>query len=253
MFISVNSALMVIFQAAYYNFIEQVRYGVYTSWQRSMIVKTVTSEKLYLACSSSVAAGEALSANMLPAILSIIFEECRHLRVIHDYPHVDTLLRPDNPRLVDARLNSDDEELTAEGYFSDDPPTDDRDSSHQPESGSSAYSSPEPKHKQSSKRAQGSRAQPKRARSQKGKQVVWFSLQPHSVDYISRKLTLITSFDSDRIREEYVMQECHMPDAVCPTILYPQRLLGCGVTGRVYEVLDSNGEQFAIKLSQGMQ
>ena len=79
-----------------------------------MVVKTVLGESPYLACSSLVTAGETASADLVPAILSIIFEECRRCRLIPDYPLIDTPLIPDESTQVDSNLNSDVEELTEE-------------------------------------------------------------------------------------------------------------------------------------------
>jgi hypothetical protein len=129
-----------------------------------MIVKTVPGEFPYLACSSIVTAGEPASSDLIPAIMSIIFEECGRLGLIDDYPSVETPLTPEMPQLLaDPNLNSDTEELVAQGIFSDDPTTDD--------SNSYCDSSPDPKRKQSARRPQGSRTDPKRVKSQKEKQV----------------------------------------------------------------------------------
>jgi hypothetical protein len=70
--------------------------------------------------------------------------------------------RPELP--ADPNLNSDIDEVAAAGYLSDGATTNSSDSYH-PESGSV------PKRKQSARRPQGARTEPKRAKSQKEKQV----------------------------------------------------------------------------------
>jgi hypothetical protein len=129
-----------------------------------MIVKTVPGESPYLACSSIVTAGEPASSDLIPAIMSIIFEECGRLGMIDDYPSVEAPLTPETPQpLADVNLYNDPEELIDQGIFSDDPTTDD--------SNSYCDSPPDSKRKQSARRPQGSRIDPKRVKSQKEKQV----------------------------------------------------------------------------------
>jgi hypothetical protein len=66
-------------------------------------------------------------------------------------------------------------------------------------------------------------------------------------------LTILTSFDAYRILEKYTLKENHMPNRLCPTILYAKQLLGSGETGSVFATSDPDGHLFAVKISQGAQ
>ena len=83
---------------------------------------------------------------------------------------------------------------------------------------------------------------------------------PDSISTIHRsyvgdvtKLTILTSCDSRRIQEKYTLNENHMPDHLCPTILYAKQLLGSGGTGSVFATSDPDGRLFVVKISQGAQ
>jgi serine/threonine protein kinase len=60
-------------------------------------------------------------------------------------------------------------------------------------------------------------------------------------------LTIRTSGDL----EKYTLNENHMPDHLCPTILDVKQILGSGGTGGAWTTLDPDGRPFVIKLSEG--
>jgi hypothetical protein len=130
-----------------------------------MLIKTVERQGSppYLACSSFLKAGDPSSADLIPAMLSIVFEKCQELGWIDGYPIADDGLRPEIPSPVDTNLNSDTEESVTHGELTDHSTTDD-DSSYRPESGSSPFSSPEPKRKRSTRQPHPTYGDPKKSR-----------------------------------------------------------------------------------------
>jgi hypothetical protein len=79
--------------------------------------------------------------------------------------------------------------------------------------------------------------------------VCWISpsLPPGDV----AKLTIFTSCKS--FREKYTLNESHLPDYLCPTILYAKQHLGSGGTGSVFATSDPDDRLFVVKISQGAQ
>jgi hypothetical protein len=116
-------------------------------------------------------AGTTDSADVVPAILSIVFETCQRLGLMTDYPLVETPLTPNTPTAVGVDLDSDAEDQIPESADISNSPTVDDDGSYQPDSGSSEYSSPAFKRKRSAKRAASTDAQPEKTRPEKNKQV----------------------------------------------------------------------------------
>jgi hypothetical protein len=64
-------------------------------------------------------------------------------------------------------------------------------------------------------------------------------------------LTIFTSCKS--FREKYTLNESHLPDYLCPTILYAKQHLGSGGTGSVFATSDPDDRLFVVKISQGAQ
>jgi uncharacterized membrane protein YgcG len=148
-------------QGAYYTDKLGLDYGIFSTWEHSFLLRKVTPKqgKPYLACSSISVAGEASSANLIPAIMSIIFETCASLGLV-EYP----ILEP--PALVplvstpdeteDLQESEDDESSGSGSGSSFRPPTSKGDDSSSGGSGgggssSSSYGSPDPKGKRASR------------------------------------------------------------------------------------------------------
>jgi hypothetical protein len=93
-------------------------------------------ESLYLACSGSVTSGDTASADLIPAILSIIFEKCQTIGWITDYLLVDASLTPEPLTPIDVRLESDVEDHVYDDDWPSDYATIGDDSSYKPDSGS---------------------------------------------------------------------------------------------------------------------
>jgi hypothetical protein len=62
-------------------------------------------------------------------------------------------------------------------------------------------------------------------------------------------LTILSTRDSHGIGiQKYTLNENHLPDHLCPTILYVEKLLGPGGT---FATSDPDGRLFVVKIAQG--
>jgi hypothetical protein len=168
----------------------KVEYGIYSCWTHSIILRRVKDGQNDFVVGSDIAiAGQESSANLIPAILSIIFQVCAAEQLI-EYPTLGPpSMNPVDP--VDDEDGDGDNHNDGGGSGENDEPSEDSGgSSYEPSSGdqgSSPYGSPDASGKRAAhQNNMGSKSQ-KKQRSGNFAPVSWSSATPLPVSELQRQ------------------------------------------------------------------